>query len=202
MEIFLCFLAHDEVRLLFNDLLTLLFCFCFTSSMSFRGFIMYTQRVFLHFEKSIIFQLSIIVSLNIKLVNELRCFGKISVFAYITLNLWKTYNIAHKILRDHPSNQVVILYKMHVISRFFNNNYSRLDCIILRFSFTIVYITLTRKFETFDNLLILQLLQCLWKWLFDFGERAVSGVLPLISNRKTNNVFACQVISFQLLIKK
>ena len=70
---------------------------------------MYTQRVFLHFDKSIIFQLSIIVSFNIKLVNELRCFGKISVFAYITQNLCKTYNIAHKILRDHPSNQVVIL---------------------------------------------------------------------------------------------
>ena len=79
---------------------------------------MYTQRVFLNFDKSIIFQLSIIVSLNIKLVNELRCFGKISVFSYITLNFWKTYNIAHKILRDHPSNQVGILYKMHVISRF------------------------------------------------------------------------------------
>lgn len=48
---------------------------------------MYTQRIFLHFDKSIIFQLSIIVSLNIKLVNELHCFGKISVFTYVTLNL-------------------------------------------------------------------------------------------------------------------
>ena len=48
---------------------------------------MYTQSVFLNFDKSIIFQLSIIVSLNIKLVNELRCFRKINVFAYITLNL-------------------------------------------------------------------------------------------------------------------
>lgn len=142
-----------------------LFCFiCFISSMSFRGFNMYTQRIFLHFDKSIIFQLSIIVSLNIKLVNELHCFRKISVFTYVTLNL-KTW----------------------------------LHCVFHSPLFRLPYM---RNFETLDNLLILLLLQCLWKWLFDFEEIALSWVLPLISNRKTNNVFACQVISFQFLTKK